>query len=292
MSDVGSSVPRRQLGRLLRQAREEAGINLEAAAEALEWSRAKMYRLEGGHTSLRTHDVKLMCDLYGTASDLTEVLVSLAKESKARGWWHAYGEVIPGWFELYVGLEAAACYVRHYEPNLIPGLLQTPEYMSAVFATKQSRSPQEVAQKVALRMERQKLLARRSPAAPRFEAIIDEAVIRRPIGDLEAWRRQLAHLVNASQARNVSFRVLPLNVGPHKASVAGAFIVLDFPALGTRPAEPSTIYCESLTGSLYLDRPSEVETYVDAWQTLWKLALDECASEDLVSIVIKESYDE
>ncbi|WP_405100074.1 helix-turn-helix domain-containing protein [Micromonospora sp. NBC_01412] len=292
MNDVGSSVPRRQLGRLLRQAREEAGINLEAAAEALEWSRAKMYRLENGQTALRTHDVTLMCQHYGTAAELTEVLVSLARESKSKGWWHAYGEAIPGWFELYVGLEAAACHVRLYEPNLIPGLLQSPEYMEAVFATKQGRTPQEVAQKVALRLERQKLLSRRSPAAPRFDAIIDEAVIRRPIGDLEAWRRQLAHLVNASQAANVSFRVLPLAAGPHGVSVAGAFIVLDFPAVGTRPAEPSTIYCESFTGSLYLDRPNEVEAYSDAWQTLRGLALDERASEDLVSTLIKESYDE
>nr|WP_320067599.1 helix-turn-helix transcriptional regulator [Micromonospora sp. RTGN7] len=293
MNDVvGSSVPRRQLGRLLRQAREEAGVNLEAAAQTLEWSRAKMYRLESGRTPLRTHDVTLMCQHYGTPAELTEVLVSLSKESKSKGWWHVYGDAIPAWFELYVGLEAAACHVRQYEPNLIPGLLQSPEYMATVFALKQGRTPQEVAQKVALRMERQKLLSRRSPAAPRFEVIIDEAVIRRPIGDPEAWRRQLAHVVNAAQAPNVSFRLLPLAAGPHKGSLAGAFIVLNFPAVGTRPAEPSTIYCESYTGSLYLDRPNEIEAYSDVWQTLQGLALDERASEDLVSTVIKESYDD
>jgi transcriptional regulator with XRE-family HTH domain len=292
VNDVGSSVPRRQLGRLLRQAREEAGINLEAAAQALEWSRAKMYRLESGRTPLRTHDVTLMCQHYGTPPELTGVLVSLAKESKSKGWWHAYGDVIPEWFELYVGLEEAARRVRQYEPNLIPGLLQLPEYMAAVFTLKQPRTPQEVAQKVALRMERQKILTRRSPAAPRFEAIIDEAVIHRPIGDLEAWRRQLAHLVNAAQAPNVSFRLLPLATGPHKGSLTGSFVMLDFPAVGTRPAEPSTIYCESFTGSLYLDRPQEVEAYSDVWETLRGLALDQHASEDLVSTVIKESYDE
>ncbi|MET8123953.1 helix-turn-helix transcriptional regulator [Micromonospora sp. NPDC005291] len=292
MSEVGSSVPRRQLGRLLRQAREEAGINLEAAASDLEWSRAKMYRLESGQTSLRTHDVVLMCQRYGTSTALTEVLVSLARESKSRGWWHAYGEVIPGWFELYVGLEAAASSIRQYEPTLIPGLLQTPEYMAAVFETRPGRTPQEVAQKVALRMERQKLLARRSPAAPRLQIVIDEAVVRRPIGDIDGWRTQLAHLVNAAQARNVSVRVLPLGIGPHRASVAGAFVLLDFPTVGTRPAEPSTVYSESLTGGLYLDRPGEVETYSVVWQTLWDLALNERASEDLVSVVIKETYDE
>ncbi|WP_407939920.1 Scr1 family TA system antitoxin-like transcriptional regulator [Micromonospora tarapacensis] len=180
MTDIGSSVPRRQLGRLLRQ--EEAGINLEAAAEALEWSRAKMYRLESGQTSLRTHDVTLMCQHYGTSAELTEVMVSLARESKARGWWHSYGEAIPAWFELYVGLEAAARRVRHYEPNVVPGLLQTPDYAATIFGGK-PRTPHEVAQKVALRLERQKLLTRRRPAAPILEVIIDEAVVRRPIHD-------------------------------------------------------------------------------------------------------------
>ncbi|TCC00377.1 XRE family transcriptional regulator [Micromonospora zingiberis] len=291
MADIGSSVPRRQLGRLLRQAREEAGINLEAAAEALEWSRAKMYRLESGQTSLRTHDVTLMCQHYGTSTELTEVMVSLARESKARGWWHSYGEAIPAWFELYVGLEAAARRLRHYEPNVIPGLLQTPDYAATIFSGK-PRTPQEVAQKVALRLERQKLLSRRRPAAPQYEAIIDEAVIRRPIADRDAWRAQLAHLANINQMSNVKVRILPLSVGPHIASVAGAFILLDFPRVGTRPAEPSTVYSESLTGSLYLDRPKEVEAYEGAWATLWGLALPESASEDLVSDVIKESYDE
>ncbi|KWV31032.1 helix-turn-helix domain-containing protein [Micromonospora rifamycinica] len=291
MSD-GSSVPRRQLGRLLRQAREEAGINLEAAAEALEWSRAKMYRLEGGQTSLRTHDVTLMCQHYGTSTELTEVLVSLARESKSKGWWHAYGEVIPAWFELYVGLEAAARRIRHYETMLIPGLLQSPEYMAAVFESKPGRAPQEVARKVSLRLERQRLLSRRRPVAPTFEAIIDEAVIRRPIADVEEWRKQLAHLVNAAQAPNVSVRIVPQSAGPHMVFVANAFIILDFPALGTRPAEPSTVYSESLTGSLYLDRPNELETYSEAWQALSALALDERESEDLIGRVIKETYDE
>ncbi|MFY1705733.1 helix-turn-helix domain-containing protein [Micromonospora sp. WMMA1923] len=292
MPDTGSSVPRRQLGRLLRQAREEAGINLEAAADALEWSRAKMYRLEGGQVALRTHDVTLMCQQYGTSPELTEVLVSLARETKSKGWWHAYGEAIPSWFELYVGMEAAAHQIRYHEPSLVPGLLQTPEYMEALFATRPGRSPREVARKVALRLERQKLLSRRSPAAPLFETVVDEAVLRRPLADIETWRHQLAYLVNAAQAPNVRLRVLPLSAPPHLVSVAGAFVLLDFPAFGTRPAEPSTVYCESLTGSLYLDRPNEIADYNEAWQLLWDRALDERASEDLIGTIIKESYDD
>lgn len=191
-----------------------------------------------------------------------------------------------------MGLEAAARQIRHYETMLIPGLLQSPEYMAAVFESKPGRAAQEVARKVSLRLERQRLLSRRRPVAPTFEAIIDEAVIRRPIADVEAWRRQLAHTVNAAQAPNVSVRIVPQSAGPHMVFVASAFIFLDSPALGTRPAEPSTIYSASLTGSLYLDGPNELETYSEAWQALSALALDERESEDLIGRVIKETYDE
>jgi hypothetical protein len=145
---------------------------------------------------------------------------------------------------------------------------------------------------VALRVERQRLLTRRSPATPKFEAIIEEAVLRRPIADTEAWRRQLAHLVNATQAANVSLRVLPCSIGPHGASVAGGFIILDYPAMGTRPAGPCTVYSESLTGAFYLEKPAEVKTYADAWQTLGDLALGKEASEDLIASVIKRDFPE
>jgi transcriptional regulator with XRE-family HTH domain len=287
----GSSVPRRQLGRYLKKAREEAGVALEAAANELEWSRARMYRIEGGQTSVRSHDVVAMCALYGVAKEMTEVLVSLAKESKAKGWWHAYGDVVPAWFELYVGLEAAASRLRQYESSLIPGLLQTPEYATAVYRTRPGTTDAEVTQAVALRLERQRLLARRRPKAPELEVIVDEAVLRRPIADIEGMQKQLAHVVNASQKPGVSVRVLPSDVGPHRASAAGSFVILDFPSVGTRQPEPTTVYSENLTGALYLDKPGEVATYADAWETLVALALGARESEDLVATIIKESVD-
>ena len=289
MVDTGSSVPRRQLGRFLRQAREEAGIALEAAARDLEFSRARMYRIEGGHSPVRSLDVEQMCKLYGASPELTEVLVSLAKESKARGWWQAYGDVLPDWFELYVGLEAAANRLRQYEPALMPGLLQTREYAAAVCGTKSGATEGEVAQAVTVRVERQKLLARRQPKPPVLEVIIDEAVLRRPIADREGMRTQLAYLSEASQAPNISVRVLPSVVGPHRASVAGGFVILDFPAVGARPPEPATVYSESLTGALYLDRPTEVSAYSDAWQELDSLALGLGESCDLMAAIVKET---
>ncbi|MEN3611427.1 helix-turn-helix transcriptional regulator [Plantactinospora sp. ZYX-F-223] len=292
MGDRASSVPQRQLGRHLKIAREEAGINLEPAAKILEWSRARMYRIERGETTVRTHDVEAMCRLYGVTPKMTNVLLSLAKESKAKGWWHAYGEVIPSWFQLYVGMEAAACRIRNFESSLIPGLLQTPEYATEVFRTKPGVTEQDIATKVALRLERQRILTRRHPKAPDLEVILDEAVLRRPISDHDAWLAQLAYLANANRLPSVTVRVLPSAAGPHRASMTNAFYILDFPALGTRPPEPTTVYSENLTGALYLDKPAEVTFYDDVWRTLGELALSQEASEDLIADIIKEAVDD
>ncbi|MDG4834591.1 helix-turn-helix transcriptional regulator [Solwaraspora sp. WMMD1047] len=287
MADNGSSVPRRQLGRMLRKSREEAGIALEAAAEDLEWSRAKMYRLEGGAVATRTHDVALMCQLYGTTDELTKAMVGLARESKSKGWWHAYGDVLPDWFSLYVGMEDAATRIREYEPALVPGLLQTPAYATAVLSSRPGATAEQVQQAVNLRIERQKILARRRPLPPVLELILDEAVLRRRA---DMMPEQLAHLLTCAALPRVSLRVLPLATGPHHACLAGAFSILEFAAQRGNIPEPTTIYSESLTGALYLDKPGEVATYDEAWRSLTDLALTEEESAALIDD-IKEGFD-
>jgi hypothetical protein len=276
----------------MRQLREQAGISLMAAAEELEFSRARMYRIEGGESPLRKIDVEAMCRMYHASDEITEVLVALSRESKVKGWWHAYGDVVPAWFQLYIGMEQAARQLRGYSPGLIPGLLQTRDYAEWVHRQGiDANDPAAVDSGVAMRLERQALLARRKPKPPRLDVIIDEGVLRRPIGDTLAMQKQLAHLVNAQTRSNISVRVMPLSAGPHAASSAGAFIILDFPAVGTASPEPTTIYCENLTGALYLDKPREVETYDSTWAHMERRALDPAASDDLIGTIIKESDD-
>lgn len=130
----GSTVPRRQLGRYLRDARGRARTSVRAAAEALEWSETKIWRIETGQTAMRSLDVEAMCRVYATPAPLTEALVGLAKQAKERGWWHAYGDVIPAWFDPYIGVQEAAADLRQYQSELVPGLLQTAEYARAVIA--------------------------------------------------------------------------------------------------------------------------------------------------------------
>ncbi|MGW3602037.1 helix-turn-helix domain-containing protein [Micromonospora sp. NPDC005161] len=287
MTEAGSTVPRRQLGRLLRQTREQAGIGLEAAASDLEWSRAKMYRIESGQTPVRALDVDQMCRLYGAAADMTEVLVSLARESKSKGWYHAYGEIIPRWFELYVGLESAASRIRTYEHALVPGLLQTPEYAAEVGRTRPETSDDEVAKLVELRTERQRILVRKRPAAPTLDVILEEALLHRAVPGMAG---QLDRLIEAGNASNVSIRLLPLGSRLSQVAVAGNFVILDFPTTGARSAEPTTVYSEGLSGALYLDRIEEVRAYAEVWKTLTSEALSVQESRKLVQD-IKERHD-
>ncbi|WP_051796889.1 DUF5753 domain-containing protein [Catenuloplanes japonicus] len=151
--------------------------------------------------------------------------------------------MITAWLDLYLGMEAAASTLRQYAPALIPGLLQTPEYATAILSLRAGVTPTETEQRVRLRMDRQRLFTRRAPKPPTMQVRLDEGVLRRPIADRAAWARQLAHLVNVQQKHDVSVRVIPHQAGPHEATSAGPFVVLEFPGRGARAPEPTTVYC-------------------------------------------------
>ncbi|MER5454631.1 helix-turn-helix transcriptional regulator [Micromonospora sp. NPDC002389] len=288
--DIGSTVPRRQLGRLLRQFRNEAGVTLDAAAEALEYSRQKIWRLECGMGSVRVLDVKAMCELYGVSPEMTEAMRGLAAETKSKGWWHAYGDAVPSWFELYVGLESAAAHLREYAETLIPGQLQTRAYALGLYQAGSRLTAEEHERAVDVRLQRQTLLKRRLPQPPRFDAVLSEPVLRRVVANREVMGGQLNHLLEVSELPNVSVRVMPLAAGPHPGAVAGSFVILDFPTTngGRTAPEPSVVYSESLTGALYLDKPDELRAYEDTWKRLAALALGEAESRDMIKRTIGE----
>ncbi|MEE6261609.1 helix-turn-helix domain-containing protein [Plantactinospora sonchi] len=289
--EIGSTVPRRQLGRLLRQYRTEAGVTMDAAAEALEYSRQKIWRIENGLSAVRLLDVRAMCELYGVTPRMVEVLCGLATETKSKGWWHAYGDSIPSWFEMYLGLEAAASHLRRYDETLIPGLFQTKEYAHALYRLGGKLGDDERERAVEVRLQRQSLLTRRLPKPPGLETVLSEAALRRPVGGPDVMIDQLRHLLEVAQLPNVSLRVLPLAAGPHPGSIAGSFVILDFPP-GSKVRvvpEPSVVYSEALTGAIYLDRPEELAAYEHAWSGLTTLALGETQSKDMLTALISEA---
>ncbi|MEU7750424.1 helix-turn-helix transcriptional regulator [Micromonospora sp. NPDC049171] len=284
---TGSTVPRRQLGRALRDLRAEAGMTLDAVAEALECSRQKMWRVESGLGPVRGIDVRAMCELYGARPELTAALVALAGETRAKGWWHAYGDPVPDWFDLHGGLESAACRLREHAGVQVPVLLQTRGYASEAC---RRRPGEERERLVEARLRRQGLLRRRLPRPPRFEVILCEAVLLREVGGAATMAEQLRHLAEASRLPHVSIRVLPLAAGAHDGVLAGSFVLLDFP-LGLRvDPDPPVVYQESLTGALYLDRPAEVTAYEQVWAGLDALALSEEESRRLIVKIGEEVH--
>ncbi|ASW54838.1 helix-turn-helix transcriptional regulator [Plantactinospora sp. KBS50] len=289
-----STVPRRQLGRYLTQLRTDAGVSLDDAARALRCSRQKIWRIERGMIAVRTPDLSVMCDLYRVVPAMAEVLSGVAREGRARGWWQAYGDAIPAWFSLYVGLEEAASRLRHYNAELVPGLLQTRAFMLELHRVNRPELPAaERDRAIAVRLHRQRLLVRRLPPAPDLEVILSEAVLRRPVPDRAVMRDQLHALRDHGWLPNVHIRILPLSAGPPLAGEAGTFTVLDFPRMRPMsPAEPTTIYCEGLTGALYLDRPAEVAAYTRIWRGLDAAALGEEQSRKLIEAIAEEYGDD
>jgi hypothetical protein len=222
---------------------------------------------------------------------MTEAMRGLATETKSKGWWHAYGDAVPSWFELYVGLESAAAKLRRYDESLIPGLLQTRQYAQTIYRLDRPAASEEDRERaVEVRLQRQSLLTRRLPAAPRIEQVLSEAVLRRLVGGSATMTAQLRRLLEVGDLPNVSVRVMPLSAGPPPGAVAGSFVILDFPTTkgGRAAPEPSVVYSESLTGALYLDKPDELRAYEDAWQGVAALALDEGESRDMIKTIAGE----
>ncbi|MFF2805575.1 helix-turn-helix domain-containing protein [Streptomyces sp. NPDC058000] len=277
-SESGGSVVRRiLLGSQLRRLRESRGITREAAGYSIRASESKISRMELGRVSFKARDVADLLTLYGVSDEQErEALLSLAKEANVAGWWHSYSDVLPGWFQTYVGLEGAASLLRVYEVQFVHGLLQTEEYAHAVVSGGMSgASAADVQRRVALRQERQKLLI--SERAPQLHCVLDEAALRRQYGGRAVMRGQLKHLIDISERPNVRLQVVPFNFGWH-AGESGAFTMLRFPESDLS----DVVYLEQLTSALYVDKPEEVAQYERAMERLQEDSPDPSATRDLL----------
>jgi transcriptional regulator with XRE-family HTH domain len=259
---AGPTVRRMLVGAQLRRLRIEAGVSREEAGEAIRASEWKIHRLENGQVGFKERDIIDLLRLYGvTDPDEVAAFVVLTREANTPGWWQDYGDVLPQWFRAYVDLEAVATLIRTYEGQLVPGLLQTDDYVRAVIHDTSLESSEEVGRRVRLRMARQTLLTGEHP--PRLWAVVDEAALRRPVGGREVMRGQVERLIAATKLPNVTLQILPLARGAHPAMV-GAFSILRF----ADRQLPDVVYLEHLTNALYLDKRDEVERYLDVMELL------------------------
>ncbi|GAB2724274.1 helix-turn-helix domain-containing protein [Nocardia thraciensis] len=253
VADRGPTALRIAVGGQLRKLREDAGITREGAGEHIRGSHAKISRLELGRTGFKERDIRDLLTLYGVVDpDQREMFLELVRQANQPGWWHRYSDLLPSWFETYLGLEHAAKSIRTFEAQLVPGLLQTEEYMRAVVALGHENS--ESARRVELRKRRQEILERRG--GPTLWAVIDEAVLHRPIGGKDVLRAQIEHLIEMSARPNVTIQVLTYSAGGH-AAAGSSFTMLRF----AEQELPDIVYMEQLTSALYLDRQQDLELY-------------------------------
>jgi len=253
------TVKRRRLAAELRRYRDAASLTIDEVAERLEWSTAKISRIENARVGVLPRDVKFLLTTYGLSDqdEAWDVLLTLARESRQRGWWQQYGEAVPDWFEVYVGLEAEAATIFGYDAEFVPGILQTEDYAWAVIRAGQTKNdPDTLNRRLAARMARQEILKRPDP--PEIWAVLDESVISRPVGGPGIMRAQLENLIELSTKPNttLTLQVLPFTVGAHPG-MNGPFVILDF----NSPTDPPMVYLETATDGLYLDEPADVERY-------------------------------
>ncbi|MFY1649800.1 DUF5753 domain-containing protein [Solwaraspora sp. WMMB762] len=256
MPVTGPTVVRRQLGRRLRRLREEAARTEQEVERAKVCSRTTLWRIENGKFPVKMNTVRGLCWFYGADPETTDALTRLAGASDEHGWWESHGDAVPDWFRLYVGLEAAATEIGVYDPEVIHGLLQTPDYMRAVFRATYPDAPQEKIERlVSLRLDRQiSYYDREQPA--RIVAILGAGALVREVGGPAVMAEQRAHLASLGRRVRVEVRVLPWSVGAHPA-FSGQFILLDF----ADPDDPDVAYVESHMGARYLERPEELAEY-------------------------------
>ena len=279
---LSPTVRRRRLALELRRLREAARLTCEEVAEHLECSASKISRVETGRVSVSPRDVRDMLELYGVPESQRESLVQLARDSRQKGWWHAYSDTIQPQFAAYIGLESAASEIRNYEVSLIPALLQTEDYArAAISADLVSGRPEDVDRMVEFRMARQPALTRDDP--PKLWAVLDEAALHRRVGGAGLMRMQLEHLLEVSRLPSVALQVIPFAGGAHPA-MGRPFIVLVFP----ERIDPDVVYLEELTRAIYLEDVEEVDKYNMFFNHLQATALSFDESAALMISVLKE----
>ncbi len=277
----GPTALRMLLGAQLHDLREAAGISPDQAGYEIRGSRSKISRLEHGRVSFKERDVSDLLTLYGVTDEKRRAhMLTLAQHANNQGWWAKYDDVLPDWFETYVGLEQATSLIRSYELQFVPGLFQTEDYARAVtILGHRAASAEEIERRVSLRLKRQQVLA---GPQPRVWSVIDESALRRPLGGRDTMRAQLRHLLEIAELPQVTLQLMPFDRGGHSAA-GGSFAILRF----AEPDLPDIVYIEQLTGALYLDRHEEIDHYREVMNSLSAEAETPADSERLLKRIIR-----
>ncbi|MEV0226640.1 helix-turn-helix transcriptional regulator [Streptomyces sp. NPDC050704] len=280
-SSVNPTVRRRRLGQELRRLRELKGMTAEEVAERLLVSQSKISRLENGRRSISQRDVRDLCGVYEVEDvRIVDSLMQMAKDSRQQGWWHSFGD-IP--YSVYIGLETDAASLRVYDPLVVPGLLQTRPYAESLIAgALPEAAPGDIDKRVQVRLRRQERISDLENPL-RLWAVLDEAALRRTVGNKQVMIEQLEHLVEMSHVPHVTVQVIPFTMGAHPG-VSGQYAILEFPDA----ADSSVVYIEGVTSDLYLEKANDVQKYSVMYEHLRAQALNADQSREFIADVAKD----
>ncbi len=279
------SVLRMILGRQLEDLRTRSGLSFDEAGAAIGVSHSTIRRMEAAKVArLRLADVEKLLQTYGVRDQHEiDTFLKSVREANKRGWWHTYRDVMPDWFSAYLSLEQAALQIRAYEAQFVHGLLQTPEYARALLGAGNPHAATEAVERmVALRLRRQELLSRPSP--PRLWVVMDETVLRWPVGGPVVMKAQIDHLIALNALPHVTLQIMPFGNGPHPAMRAGAFHVFRFKAAEL----PDIVYLNGMIGAIYLDKDDDVLVYREALDRLGAQSTPATKTEALLGAIRKE----
>lgn len=263
MGDEDSTLPRRQLGRYLRQYREEIGLTMAQAAKLVEIGTSTLHRLEKGTAEkVRVRIVGHLCEIYECSTDDTAALKRLAEQAAVKTWYQELGDLLPSSFDHYIGLEAAARQLILYQ-ELVPGLLQTPDYARTMIRDfRTDITDHDVERRLELRLRRQKIITRKAEPVG-LDVVLHESALRRVVGGSRIMANQLRHLADTGTRPTVDVRILPFAAGMPMGMLPGPFVILDF-GLDSRgrALEPPVVYIESvLTAQIYLQKEPDIQRY-------------------------------
>ncbi|KIR65501.1 helix-turn-helix transcriptional regulator [Micromonospora harpali] len=271
----------RRLGIALRTHREAAGLTLEAAADEINSTRSTLSRYENAQTLISPATVRALLTLYGVGADELAAAVQLAKDARKPGWWVSYSYLLDRRTIDFIALEAEATGIANFEPSVVPGLLQTADYIRGVMrGGPHTLSDEQVEQRVHLRLDRQQRITGDDPAI--LDAIIDEGALLRPVGGQAVMEAQLHHLLKMAELPNITVQVIPLSAGYHRGT-RGSLHILEFPD----PEDPHIASVETVAGQMVLDRPGDLRTCTKIMEHLRTVALSPAATRDQLLRLLK-----
>jgi transcriptional regulator with XRE-family HTH domain len=267
------TVKRRRVAATLRSLRTNTGLTLEEAGRRVAHDGTWLSRIEKAENGIHVNDLRPLLELYGITGEEAQAVIEINQGARTRGWWQPYKKDIPDWFSDYVGMESEATFIRTYEAQVVPGILQTERYARAVLeASPKPPTAAEIERLVKLRMERHATLTDND--SPQLRAIIDEGALRRIVGSGEVMREQIDHLLSMSKLNKVDLLVLPFEAGAH-AGLDGPFVLFEFEAAPKGypdTVEPRVVFIDYLAGAYYMEEPPELAVYNAAWDRLAGLA--------------------